>query len=368
MNQTHKEKTVKQYHRLKITFFLINFFITVGFLFLFVYLQGAHALRDVVIEKIDTPWIQVIFYATSLSLMTYFLETPINFFGDYLLEKHYGLSTLTLGNWCTRELKKTLLSLVLFLLLVETGYGLVWSMKEKWWIGFGSLWFIYSWLLAQIFPIWIIPLFYRYSPVRDEALILTLKTFALSQGRNIDSVKVLNLSKETKKANAAVLGIGKRKRIVLGDTLLNRFNHEEIKVIFAHELGHDKERHLLMSLLFNAIVIFGGIYSVKELLLRFLPFFRIVYFDDLAVLPLFLFFFSLFSVVSMPIQNGFSRFMEQRADAFALRTTGLKDVFVSAMKKLSEQNLADEHPNRWVEIFFHSHPSISRRIEFAKRF
>ena len=275
---------------------------------------------------------------------------------------------MSLGKWSLRELKKGVLSLLFFLLLVETGYVLAGSLGEKWWIGFGTVWFLYSWVLTQLFPIWIVPLFYRYTLVQDKVLIHILKTFAQSQGRDIHSVRAINLSKETRKANAAVLGMGKKKKIVLGDTLLDRFTHDEIKVIFAHELGHDKEHHVAISLVLNAFVTFSGIYLVQTFLRHSLSILRVDQITDLACLPLFLLLFSIFNFALMPIQNGFSRALERRADEFSLKTTGMKGAFVSSMRKLAQQNLADEVPNRLIEIFFYSHPSISRRIAFAEKF
>ena len=367
MNEIRQE-TAKQYQRLKIISFFLNFFAATTFLFLLVSLRAAHKLRDTVTANVPDFWLQVLTYATVLGFFTYLLEFPFSLWKGYFLEKRYALSTLNIRGWCIRELKKALFSLFFFLLLVETGYALVRTIGENWWIAFGTLWFMYSWVLVQIFPVFIVPLFFRYTPVEDETLVQLLKTFARSQDRDIDSVKVLNLSKETKKANAAVLGLGKKKKIVLGDTLLRHFDHEEIKVVFAHELGHDKERHVLVSLFFNAAVTFVGIYGVQKLLVRFFPFFQLTHLDDLAALPLFLSLFSVYGFVLMPIQNGFSRILEHRADIFALRTTGLKDVFISAMKKLAESNLADESPSKLTEIFFYSHPPISKRIELARKY
>ena len=367
MEQT-KQNRAKQYQRFKIIFFFLNFTLVMTFLFLFMTSGGAHHLRDAVMKNVPIFWLQVLVYAAVFGFLTSLLKFPLGLGGDYFLEKHYGLSTLGFKEWCGRELKKIFLSLFFFLLLVETGYALVKTMGEGWWIAFGALWFIYGWCFVQLFPVLIVPLFFRYTPLQDEALVELLRTFARSQGRDIDSVKVLNLSKETKKANAAVLGIGRKKRIVLGDTLLRHFDHNEIKVVFAHELGHDKERHLFISLLVNAVITFGGVWGVQKLLVFLFPFFRIAHLSDLAALPLFLFLFSLYDFVLMPVQNGFSRILEHRADIFALRTTGLKDVFISAMRKLMEQNLSDESPNRLIEIFFYSHPPISKRIEVARKF
>ena len=362
-----KEKT-KQYHRLKISFFFIDFILGIASLYLFVLLGSAQRLEQAILRGISFYWFQIAAYATGLSFFLFVIHLPTQVYVGYFLERRFGLSRITFKRWCAREGKRELLSLLFFLLLVETGYFFVWTMHERWWIGFGILWFFYSWILTQLFPVWIVPLFYRYTPVEDEALIQTLKTFAQSQGRDIHSVRAIDLSKDTRRANAAVLGIGKLKKIVLGDTLLRTFSHEEIKVVFAHELGHDKEHHVAASLVFSALMTFGGIYLVQQVLVGLLPLFRIGEIGTLAALPLFLLLFSLLNFCLMPIQNGFSRLLERRADAFALRTTGLKEIFVSSMRKLAQQNLADESPDRLIEFFFYSHPSISRRIEFAEAF
>ena len=368
METMNNEKKAKRYHDLKITLFLLDTTILFAFLFFFVRWRGAHLVRDRVIQYVSLASLQILVYAGILATFAYLLEFPVRFAGGYLLEKRFGLSTLSFQNWCGREGKKIVLSLLFFLLLVETGYFFVWTFEGRWWIGFGVLWFFYQWVLMQLFPVWIVPLFYRYSPIQDERLVAMLKAFASRYRRDITSVRMIHLSEETKKVNAAVLGFGRKKRIVLADTLLRRFGLEEIKVIFAHELGHDQEHHLFLSFLLNAFVIFGGIYATQRLLLKVLPSFEIGGLSDLAALPLFCFLFAIFGFLVMPFQNGFSRFLEKRADLFALRATGLKEAFISSMQKLAEQNLSDMHPSRWVEILFHTHPSISRRIEFAKRF
>ncbi|MBI4436927.1 MAG: M48 family metalloprotease [Candidatus Omnitrophica bacterium] len=362
-----KEKA-KRYHRIKIVFFFIDFMIGIIFLCLFMSLGSAQRLEQAILRGFSFYWLRIAVYATGLSFFLFFIHLPTHLYVSYFLEKQFGLSLLTFKRWCAREGKKELLSLLFFLLLVETGYFFVWTMSERWWIGFGILWFLYSWILTQLFPVWIVPLFYRYTPVEDQLLIQTLKTFARSQGRDIHSVRAIDLSRDTRKANAAVLGIGKLKKIVLGDTLLRSLSHDEIKVVFAHELGHDKEHHVAASLLFSAFLTFGGIYLVQQLLIGLLPLFQIGDVGNMAALPLFLLLFSLLNFCLMPLQNGFSRMLERRADAFALRTTGLREIFVSSMKKLAQQNLEDESPDRLIEFFFYSHPSILRRIEFAEQF
>ncbi len=366
MAKMKPNQRVKRYHKFKILFFFLTFFAVVLFFFLFLLTESAALLQSKSASVSSNFWIQLFLYTTVLSVLVGAVKLPFQLGGDYLLEKRYGLSNLTFRGWCVREVKKGLLSFLFFLLLVETGYFFLRSLGENWWLAFALMWIFYQWILLQLFPVWIVPLFFRYEPVKDEALIGLLRRFAEKQGRSIDSVRMLNLSKESKRANAAVLGIGKKKRIILGDTLLERFNHDEIKVIFAHELGHDKQHHMVYSFLFNALLTFGSLYIIQGALQKLLSVFHLSHPEDLAALPLFLLLFSLVGFCLLSLQNGFSRFLEREADGFALRTTGMKEAFISSMRKLASQNLADPSPNRLVEIFFHTHPPISKRIRFAE--
>ncbi len=358
----------KRYQRQKLTLFFLGFLLSLLFLYLFITTGASRHLKNLAFSWTALPWLRILLFTGFLSLLSYCLAFPLTVFGGYVLEKKFDLSTLRFQEWFYREVKKESLSFLFLIILVEGGYALLDRLGSRWWLGFGFLWFLLGWVLTQLFPVWIVPLFFRYTPVEDTQLVELLRSFAQSQGRDIHSVRTIDLSRETRKANAAVLGMGKLKKIVLGDTLLKHFSHEEIRVVFAHELGHDKEHHMLFSLFFNALITFGGIYLVQQIVTQSLGHFHLSGLSDLAALPLFLLFLSLYHFFLMPVQNGFSRMMEHRADAFALRTTGMKDVFIEAMKKLAKQNLADETPHPWVEVFFYSHPSISRRIKFAEKF
>jgi STE24 endopeptidase len=176
------------------------------------------------------------------------------------------------------------------------------------------------------------------------------------------------MSKETKKANAALVGLGKTRRIIIGDTLLDNFTYDEIEVVLAHELGHHKKKHIWKFLVFGTFITFVGLYFADMVMKNYLRYFGFNDISDIGAFPLLCLLVLVFSILAMPLQNGFSRYLERRADMFALKTTGKPRAFISTMTKLAEQNLSDTTPNKLIEILMYNHPPIAKRIKMAERF
>ena len=178
----------------------------------------------------------------------------------------------------------------------------------------------------------------------------------------IDGIFRFNLSKNTKKANAAFTGLGKTRRILLADTLLDTFPTEEIETVLAHELGHYRFGHMWKGILVGFILSLGGLFFANLGYRSMMGSFGGVRGDELAALPLLALFLMAFGLITAPLQNGLSRRFERQADAFTVKRTGNPDVFISTLKRLGKLNKADETPHPWVEFYFYSHPALSRRI------
>jgi len=175
------------------------------------------------------------------------------------------------------------------------------------------------------------------------------------------------MSKTTKKANAAFTGLGKSRRIIMGDTLLEEFTGDEIEAVFAHETGHFVHGHLTKGIIRSTAVSFISLFLAAQLygvLLTEMGFYGA---SDLAALPLLSLIFSLFALVTVPLENSMSRKYERQADVYAFQNCQQPEAFISAMQKLSDMNLSDREPHPLVEFLFHSHPSIKSRIEAAQR-
>ncbi|HLF20171.1 MAG TPA: M48 family metalloprotease, partial [Bacteroidota bacterium] len=187
-------------------------------------------------------------------------------------------------------------------------------------------------------------------------------------GVSVEGILVFDMSKNTKKANAAFTGIGKSKRIILGDTLVANFTDDEIESVFAHELGHYKLRHVWMMIAVGTVSSFLGLFLTASLYAMSLAWFGFTAVDQLAALPLLAIGLGIYSLVTSPLSNMLSRAHERAADEYALRTTGNKESFINAMQKLAKLNLADTAPHPLIEFLFYSHPSIEKRIQAAQRF
>jgi STE24 endopeptidase len=187
-------------------------------------------------------------------------------------------------------------------------------------------------------------------------------------GARVRGVFRINMSKETKKANAALVGLGKTRRIIIGDTLLDNFNNDEIEVVLAHELGHHKKMHLWKLLAFGTIITFIGLYLADVIMKKYLSYFGFNDISDIGAFPLLCLLVLGFSLLAMPLQNGFSRYLESRADMFALKTTRMPEAFISTMEKLARQNLSDTTPSRFIETIMYNHPPVAKRIKMAQGF
>jgi len=229
-------------------------------------------------------------------------------------------------------------------------------------------WVFFTIVLSRIIPTFIIPLFYKYKPLQDNELRKRLIGLAGKANVKVLDTYEIDFSKKTKKANAALVGLGKSRRIILADNLVKDFSHEEIEVVIAHEIGHHKLLHMWKMLFFGGGVAFLIFYIADSVLTNSLHMLGASAIYDIEIFPFFCLILSAFSILLMPIQNEFSRKIERSADGFALKITGNKEGFISLMKKLAEKNLADFKPNKIIEFIFYDHPSISNRIEFAEEF
>lgn len=217
-------------------------------------------------------------------------------------------------------------------------------------------------------PILIIPLFFKYRALSDNQLRQRILNLAHKMGVKILDVFEIDFSKKTLKANAAFVGMGRTKRVILADTLKDKYTYDEIEVILAHEFAHYRLRHLIKLIFINSITIILSFYLIYKTSDYVLGRFGLFSLSDISGLPIVLMYFVILGMITQPLENYLSRRFERNADLLALKTTDLKEAFISMMDKLSAQNLADRSPAKIIKIFFFDHPPIDERIEMAKKF
>jgi STE24 endopeptidase len=293
---------------------------------------------------------------------------PLNFYSSYILEHKYNLSNQTLFKYFLENFKSTLVSGVIGIPVMLLFYFILKEFGDNWWLVFAVSMFFISVVLSQIFPVIIFPLFYKVKPVDDEELQSRIKKLAADAGLKVQNVYSFNMSKNTKKANAAFTGLGKTKRIILGDTLLESYSKDEIETVIAHELGHYKKKHILKNILFgtlNSFVVFFVISVLYKISLNWFEFENIT---DIAALPLLALWALLLGFIQTPLGNMLSRKFEYEADQYAVESTNKPLSFINTLNKLTEQNLGDKEPHPFVEWFFYSHPSIKKRIAAIEKY
>lgn len=229
-----------------------------------------------------------------------------------------------------------------------------------WWFPVGAFVFVFSVILGRLAPVLIFPLFYKFEPLDEDApLTKTIAAMCSAQGLRVAGVFRFNMSKTTKKANAAFTGLGKSRRVLLADTLLDHFTEDEIEAIVAHELGHFKLKHIWVGMIQGTLMTFLGLYIVAQ-------FHHFLSGGDVAGLihlPWLGLLMGVYSFLTGPISNALSRRHEFAADRFSLNLMGSGGALINGLERLATMNLADRDPHPAVEFMFHSHPSIKRRVE-----
>jgi STE24 endopeptidase len=343
--------------------------LALGFVFLLVLLVTGWSgqLRDLAYSGAHQNYsLAVLLYVLFLLLIGKVLAFGLEYYG-FRLERNYHLSDQKLRSWLWDEAKTFLLSWLLGTIVVELIYWTIRFSAQNWWLIAWVVFLALFVLMAQVAPVVLFPIFYKFSPLDNEDLKARLVKLSERAGTRVRGVYEWKLSEKTKKANAALTGLGATRRIILADTLLQNYSADEIEAVLAHELGHHVHRHILKSIFVQAAVTFAGFWLGSEVLRYALDHVR--WFEtlsDFANLPLLVLVSTALSVLVMPVLNAYSRFNERQADRYCFQSIRSVDPFVSAMNKLADQNLAERAPSKWVEKLFHSHPSISNRVAAAR--
>lgn len=358
----------KEYSLLKYVFAIAGVFDILILLFLFQGLGLSKFLASNISRLFVSPYLVAAAYIFVLYILYYIWNLPLNFYGSFVLERKFQLSTQKIGDWFIDQLKAGLITYIISLILLSAFYYILRHSPYNWWLIVSLFWIFFSLILAKLTPIIIIPLFFKYKKLSDETLRQRIINLARSMQVEILDVFEIDFSKKTLKANAAFAGIGRTKRVILADTLKDKYTYDEIEVILAHEFAHYRLRHLLKSILINSIVTILSFYLIFKTSHYFLAIVGLSSLSDIAALPIVLIYLVVFGIIMQPFSNYISRRLERNADVLALKTTNLKEAFVSMMDKLSSQNLADRSPHPIIKIFFFDHPPVGERIAMAKKF
>lgn len=307
-------------------------------------------------------------YALLLIIVYGILSIPFDFYKGFLLARRYGLSVQGFGGWLAGYLQSALLVSTLVIGIVVTAFWSISILPEMWWLLVWAVLMVVSLVLNLLLPGIIIPRFYRTRPLDDEDLRQRFYALLKKAGVSLKGIYVIEFSSKQTTANAALVGIGGGKRILLSDTLLDDYSVEEIEAVISHELGHLKNRDGAGMLLFQALIIFACLWITAVSVGALAAPLGYSGIGDVALLPLMALVFAAVNMVFTPVSNAVMRSFETAADDFAIRLTGNPAAYISMITKLMRQNLAEVNPPLWVEFLLYDHPGYYRRISYAGSF
>lgn len=296
------------------------------------------------------------------------LSAPLSYYRGFVLPRRYGLSNQGLTDWLSELLKAGILALALGAGIVAASYWFITIVPQVWWLLAWGFVVLVSLILSILAPVVIVPIFFKMEPLADTELKERLEKLTKRAGVEVGGIYNIEFSSKVTTANAAMMGVGRTKRIILSDTLLSQYSVPEIEVIMAHEMGHNRHRDILRIFIFQSVILLIGFYTTGLILEAGIGPLGFSGLSDVSALPLLILIFSAVSLLLSLIATSYGRYVETEADSYALELTNNPTSFISAMTKLTDQNLAEAEPSRWVELLLYDHPSYRSRVEHAKNY
>jgi Zn-dependent protease with chaperone function len=362
-----EDTRARAYHRRQLARSLAELAAAVTYLLVLIETRAAAHLTEWLGRWSSRWWLQLALALLVLAAGHRLLTLPLAWLGGFWLPRRYGLLHQPFGRWLLDAAKAWLLAGGLGLLAAEVVYGLM--RVTPWWWLWGAAVFLAGYaLLALVALIWLVPLFYRLTPLPDGEIKTRLLALAGRVGVPVTGVWVVDQSRKSRTANAAVTGLGRTRRILLFDTLLHDFTPDEVEAVVAHELAHQLHGDIRRGLLVQGALTLVTFWVADGALRVGAGLLGLEGPADIAGLPLFGLVLLGVSLGALPVANGWSRHVERQADQFALETIPDPGPFIGAMARLAVLNLAERNPHRLEELFLYSHPAIGRRIAHARQF
>lgn len=354
-----------RYHRLQLYLGLVSVALTSAYL-VAVLRSGAAATLTLAVSAVtDAWWVRVVVVAAALAAGQAALGLPLRLVRGFWLPRRFGLLHQAFAAWLGDRAKAAALGGVLGLGGVLVVYGLL-RVTTWWWLVAAVVFFLVGIALAALFPVLVVPLFYRLTRLANPALERRLLALAERAGVAAVGVWVVDESRKSRTANAAVVGLGRTRRIILFDTLATSFGEDEVAAVLAHELGHHVHGDLRRGLLVQGALTLATFWLAGVLLGVGVEVWNLEGPADPAGLPWLALVLLALGAVQLPLANGFSRWIERQADDFALALTHDPGAFIGAMERLGALNLAERRPHRLKELLLYSHPALDRRIARAR--
>ncbi len=367
-----KEKLLKinNYSNEKLIFSLVEYFFD-KILLLIILFIGFIPVYYKILSKFNlNTYILALLFFWSFLIIQIILSIPFDIYFNFFIEKKYQFNKMTIGIWISDLIKKLIISLILSTIILSAVIFFINNFEKIWWLLLWLFFFIFSLIIQVIYPTLIAPLFNKFKPLKNDDLENKIEQLLMKTGFKLKGVFEMDASKRSTHSNAYFTGIGKTKRIVLFDSLLQKHSHEEIVSILAHEIGHYKHKHIIKNIILSSVISLAGLF-VGYLLISNLYLYEAFGFNkdinisDIKFIGLFL-----LTIISgpigfllNPIQAYISRKYEYQADKFSAKILKTPEYLISSLKKLNIDNLSNIYPSDIYAWFYYSHPPLFKRIK-----
>ncbi len=360
-----KQVKAKTYENEKRKIGIVGSLLSLVFILLF-YFSG---LSDY-LSNINLSFIYVfLIYVTIFLVLSTIIGLPLGYYSSYVHEHKWGFSNYTNKTWLLDQLKSFAVSLILLPILLGLFFWVLWKFPDTWWLVAATVTTLVSIVFVTLFPVVILPIFNKYDPIEDEKLTNQLSDILHKAGLKPSGFFRQDMSRQTKKENAFLAGMGKTRRVVIADNLLENMSLSEIKSVIAHEVGHYHFSHLPKNILIGTIQQLIIFYLLNIIMKILYPEFLTSNTNNLSLFPMFSLIMSLLSSLLFgPLNNMISRYFERQADRTSLELYPDKDSFQKAMAGLANRNLSNAYPEWWVKLLYYSHPPIGERLSFAENY
>lgn len=311
-----------------------------------------------------TFFIYIFVFQTSLTLLSF----PLNFYSGYVHEHIWNFSNHTVKSWLWEQVKSFCVGLVILFIILGLLFWIMATYPQYWWVIAGLAMACVSVIFATLFPVVILPIFNKYTPIENKELTNALKTILSRGGLKSSGFFKEDMSRQTKKENAFLAGLGKTRRVVLGDNLLDNMTIPEVESIIAHEVGHYRYKHIWKNAAIGTLQQLVVFFVLDKIMRFFFPHFLSSTQVNLTLFPIFAILVGAFSgFLFGPLGKALSRYFEKQADTYALKNIEKKKAFMTALAGLADRNLSNAYPHWWVKCLYYSHPPIGERLQAAEK-
>jgi len=360
-----KQEKARQYEKENRVLGLVGSLLILGIVLEFYFSSLSYRVSSM-FSNVSVFWIFLL-YIGIFQLTLFLLGIPLSYYSSYVHEHKWKFSNHTRKSWAWEQVKSFFVNLLLMYLVLGLLFWILVKFPDKWWFIAGLSAALVMVVFATLFPVVILPIFNKYTPIADEKLTKTLARILSTGGLESSGFFKEDMSRQTKKENAFLIGLGRTRRVVLGDNLLDNMSLPEIESIIAHEVGHYRYRHIWKNILLGTgqqLIIF---FVLQQLMQYFFPGFPASTRENLVVFPIFVILLGAISMLLFgPLSLALSRNFEHQADHYALTAVNDKTAFVSALAGLANRNLANAYPARWIKLLYYSHPPIGERLKMAE--